>query len=228
MKLKNVEMIPGVIISEEDPDKLGRVKVAAPGLFDPETMDIDALPWIYPLMQFGYQGYAKMKDGQKVWVINNKKSYDEYWYVPFFELNEDTIRAIDQNEESDVVISRTITEDASVQIYYNKTEGIVLRIGDNKIRIQQNGDIYNESNGSVIKIEGKHVYTGLADGEFEPMILGDKLYDLLKTLQQDLSKLQQVAATNIYTMNLSTPLQQMVQNLNNFKEKIKSSNCSLN
>lgn len=228
MKLNNVEIIPGVIIDEEDPDKLGRIKCAVPGVFDPETMDVEALPWIYPFMQFGYQGYAKMKNGQKVWVINNRTSYDEYWYIPFFELNEQTFAAINDNEESDVILSRNISEEASMQMYYNKTEGIVIKIGDNKISIAQNGDIKHESNGSVMKIEGKHVSVGIADEEFQPMILGNELYDLLNQLSSDMANLQTVAMGNIYTQTLAKPLQQIVTNLNKHKEKIKSKNCSLN
>ena len=50
MKLgEHVEMVLGTCLSNDDPKKLGRIKVAAPGYFDRTVMAIEAIPWAYPL-----------------------------------------------------------------------------------------------------------------------------------------------------------------------------------
>lgn len=226
MRLKNVEIIPAVIVNEEDPDILGRVKCACPGIFDTETMDDEALPWVYPMMHYGYQGYAKMKLGQKIWLIINRETYEEYWYIPFFELNENTITAISDNKDSDVLLSRKVG-DQDMQVYFNMTEGIMVKLGDNHVNIKMNGDIECLSNGYVVKIEGSHVYQGNNEGEYEPMVLGNKLMDLINHLSQNIKQLQKAAVGSPYTTHLGTPLTKMYQDIDKDKEKILSQDCSL-
>ena len=55
MELDKVEFIPGVITDVDDPEKLGRVKCAAVGLFDERAMDKDVLPWVMPMNMGRYQ-----------------------------------------------------------------------------------------------------------------------------------------------------------------------------
>ena len=53
MKLINAEIIPGIIYNSSDPEKLGRVKATAPGLFDNNLMHDEAIPWLYPWFMCG-------------------------------------------------------------------------------------------------------------------------------------------------------------------------------
>ena len=66
MKLADVEMIPGVVVDDEDPKFLGRLKISAPGEFDVDSMDINDMFWVYPFPVGGYQSFSHMLKGSKV------------------------------------------------------------------------------------------------------------------------------------------------------------------
>ena len=67
--LSKVKMIPGVVLSHEDPKNMQRVKAYVPGLFDPKTMSTEAMPWIYPLSMKGFQSFSLQNQNTKIWVI---------------------------------------------------------------------------------------------------------------------------------------------------------------
>ena len=48
MKFSDTELLPGVVVSVDDPKMLGRIKVNVPTLFNSESMSVDGLPWVYP------------------------------------------------------------------------------------------------------------------------------------------------------------------------------------
>ena len=93
MFFKDLEVLPGIVINAEDPENLLRVKAAVPGLFDPSTMDVEALPWVYRFPMCGYQQYSKLMNGSKIWIIRNTTNCFEFWYIPFSNLNQNTIEA---------------------------------------------------------------------------------------------------------------------------------------
>jgi hypothetical protein len=68
MTLGDFEIIPGVVISNDDPLNQGRVRACAPGLFDTTTMDMDDLFWINPFMMMGHQTFSKLEINSKIWI----------------------------------------------------------------------------------------------------------------------------------------------------------------
>src|SRR5574344_2112201 len=144
MLFKDIEAIPGVVIDAEDPENLLRVKAAVPGIFDPGTMKKEALPWIYRFPMCGYQQYSRMMTGSRIWVLRNTKNYYEFWYIPFSNLNSNTLKAA--KSEADVLISR-YTGEADAQLYYNKEEGFKTILGDNYMQLDAEGNTINMSNG---------------------------------------------------------------------------------
>ena len=76
----------------------------------------------------GYQGFSKLMTGSKVWVFKQKDNYKELWYIPMFELNQNTREIVSQYNEPEVLISRS-AGDLSVLINYSDQEGIQLKVG---------------------------------------------------------------------------------------------------
>ena len=226
LSLADFDIIPGTVVDSADPNKLCRVKCAAPGLCSTETMEKEALPWVYRFPMCGYQQYSRLLEGSKVWILHNVLNEFEYWYVPYSELNANTIAAIGNSEESEVLISRSFGS-GDVQIYFNNDEGHVTKIGDNYDTITMKGDIINMSNGSSVKIVGKHVYQGIDEGEYEPAVLGDKLKKLFEDMSSDLDNLATVCRSSPYTTHLEAPLQKLKLDLDKNRVKILSQNCSL-
>lgn len=214
MKLSDYEFFPGSIIDVEDPKYQGRVKANAPTLFDP-SMNKDGLPWIYPFTMSGLQRFSKMTEGTKIWVLRNINNYNEFWYIPMFELTQDSrdlINSDDNYENGEILLSRNMGN-MSVYIYYNDTDGIVIKYGDNNmITINPDSEVILQAGSGKIKISDNHVYLG--DGEDgEPAVMGDKLKSILSQLSTDLSSLGSTATPNPYTTALGPGFMQASSNI---------------
>lgn len=224
MLFKDIEAIPGVVIDAEDPENLLRVKAAVPGIFDPGTMQKEALPWVYRFPMCGYQQYSKMMSGSRIWVLRNTKNYYEFWYIPFSDFNKNTLAAA--KSEADVLISR-YTGAGNAQLYYNKEEGFKTILDENYIQLDTNGNVINMSNGYSSKVYGEHYYAGKDGGNYEPMVLGKKLTNLFKQISSGLDALASVAESSPYTSQLSAPIRKIKSNIDNNYQEITSKDCSL-
>ena len=224
MLFKDIEAIPGVVIDAEDPENLLRVKAAVPGIFDPGTMQKEALPWVYRFPMCGYQQYSKLMTGTRIWVLRNTKNYYEFWYIPFSDLNDNTLRAA--KSEADVLISR-YTGEANAQLYYNAEEGFKTILDSNYIQLDTNGNVINMSNGYSSKVYGEHYYAGKDGGAYEPMVLGNKLTNLFKQISSGLDALASAAESSPYTSQLSAPIRKIKSNIDNNYLEITSKDCSL-
>ena len=224
MLFKDIEAIPGVVIDAEYPENLLSVKAAVPGIFDPGTMKKEALPWVYRFPMCGYQQYSKMMSGSRIWVLRNTKNYYEFWYIPFSDLNANTLAAA--KSEADVLISR-YTGEANAQLYYNAEEGFKTILDSNYIQLDTNGNVINMSNGYSSKVYGEHYYAGKDGGAYEPMVLGNKLTNLFKQISSGLDALASVAESSPYTSQLSSPIRKIKSNIDNNYLEITSKDCSL-
>ena len=214
MKLSDYEFFPGSIIDVADPKYQGRVKANSPTLFD-TSMDKEGLPWIYPFTMYGLQRFSKMTEGTKIWIIRNTQNYNEFWYIPMFELTQDSrdlINSDENYENGEILLSRSMGN-MSVYIYYNDTDGIVIKYGDeNFIKINPDSEVILQAGKGQMKISGNHVYLG--DGEKgEPTVMGDKLKSLLSQLSTDLSSLGSTATPNPYTTALGPLFMQASTNI---------------
>lgn len=212
MKFKDVELLPGVIVDANDPKMLGRVKATVPSLFDNSAMDVDGMPWIYPISMIGYQGFSKLQEGSKIWVYKIEGNYREFWYMPMFEANADTRKIIADYEEPDVLISRSAGAN-SVYIYYTDKQGIMLKLGENSfINMKANGEILAKSSNGQVSIRDNKVYIG-SDSAEQPAILGNNLDKVLAQLSSDIQKVAEAANGSPYTAALVQPLTDASQNL---------------
>lgn len=204
MKLYNVELIPGVIINVDDDKQLGRVKCAAPGLFDPDVMPEETLPWVYPISMSGYQHFSKPVKGSKIWIIKNQSSYNEYWYISFFEFGSYAKEYLKNNYNNDpeILLMRDSGPN-NVYITYDNNNGYKININESSYLNINNDKIELKNNNGIVKISGDSVSIGKSDESFEPSILGNKLLDLLNNLSKEFNTLSTNASNNIYVTNLA-------------------------
>lgn len=222
--LGQVKLTVGVVLSHDDPDSRGRVKAYVPGLFSSKTMDVEAMPWIWPLKMWGYQSFSLQNQNTKIWVIILPDNPYGYFYMPFFELNTMTKSLI--SGDTDIMMSRT-TSNGNAAVYYNKTDGVVSKIGDSKFQVFNNLNAGMYSKGSNVKIESGKVIVGKQGGSAEPMVMGDKLVDLLNNLSSGLNKVAQKMIANPYVNAVGGELLSVVSQLNSDISTIQSGTCSL-
>lgn len=222
--LGQVKLTMGVVLSCKDPENRGRVKAYVPGLFTTKTMDVDAMPWIWPFGMWGFQSFSLQTANSKIWVIILPDNPYGYFYMPFFELNTNTKAKI--SGETDVVVSRG-TSNGDASIYYNKEDGVISRIGDSKFQITPSLDTYMSSNGSSVNIKAGKVTIGKTDNAGEPMILGDKLKTLLNNLSSGLNQVAQKMVSNPYEVASGNQLIGVVQQLNSDISTIQSETCNV-
>lgn len=220
-----LRLIPGVVIDNNDPKVLGRVKAFAPGLFDTKTMSTDALPWVYPFCMGGMQRYSTQNPNTKIWILFIPDNPYGYFYIPFFEpfsITKDNISG-----ETDILLSRGGAS-GNVSVHYNTRDGFVSEVNGSKININAAGDVINSAGGYEVKVQGGHVYFGQAGGGYEPAVLGDKLKTLLNNLSTNIQSLSSAAGKSPYTTHLVTVLNNMKSQLNSDIRNITSSNVSVN
>lgn len=187
-------------------------------------MDTEAMPWIWPLKMWGYQSFSTQNQNSKIWVLILPDNPYGYFYMPFFELTSAAKALI--SGDTDIMMCRT-TSNGTASSYYNKSDGIVSQIGDSKLQISANLDTGMYSNGSCVKIESGKITTGKQDDTGEPMVLGDKLKNLLENLSSGLNKVAQTMIANPYVNACGTELTNVVTQLNQDIETIQSGTCNV-
>lgn len=228
MRLRNVEMIPGVIINSNDDKGLGRVKCSVPGLFDPSVMPEETLPWIYPLTMTGYQSFSKMMKGSKVWVIKNYETYNEYWYIPFADFGKKTKDVLTKYYGNDVeVLMMRDSGSNNIYITYDNSNGYKINIGDDSY-ININEKEININNGNAaINVTGETVNIGNKNSDYYFTVKGDNLVTILTNLCNNFKKLQQLAQTNPYTVGLCSGFGEAATTLSSLDD-ILAKNTKLN
>lgn len=193
MKLKDVELIPGVVVDSDDPKKIGRVKATVPGVLDSTVMTIEGMPWIYPLTMAGYQQYSKLIPGSKIWVFKIENNMKELWYIPLFQLNSDLTERI-KGEISDVIFHRTYGSNTAT-MYYTENNGINMEVGDSAhIHVKPDSTIDMFANNAKLKLDTKVKVGG--DEASEQMVRGNKLQSLLRNLSNNIKDLASAASSD--------------------------------
>lgn len=219
MTLGDFEIIPGVVISNDDPLNQGRVRACAPGLFDTSTMDIEDLFWINPFMMIGQQSFSKLEINAKIWILHNVNNYFEYWYIPMFEINENSPEV--QKDKSDVLFARSINGE-SVQLFYTPENGFNLKIGQNMLQLSSSGDLNIVAGNAVIIGNSDGIKLSKYNAPTYSATKAEPLISALNGFCADLQTLALTAAFNPFTAGLSLPLYNAVTNFQSKLQGIKS------
>lgn len=224
ISLADVKIIPGVVLSHNDPKKMQRVKAFVPGLFDPKTMSIEAMPWIYPLCMNGFQSFSLQNSNTKIWVIILPNNPYGYFYLPFFELFPFTkAKVID---DTDILMSRK-TSLGEASIHYNGSDGIMNKLGGAMMNLRPDGQAILQSSDIDVKINNGKIHIGTSGNDGEPMVMGEQLTTLLNNLKTGLQNVASKAMGHPITMPVGQELMNVVSTLSNDINNIKSDTCNL-
>ena len=214
MNLFNAEMLPGVVHNTNDEKHLGRVQAVVPGLFDNSVMDDEALPWIRPLMTFGYQTFSKMPVGAKIWVLQNKDNYNEFWYIPMFETNNTVKEFLNENESLDTEV--LFWRNNGAKMTYDNNNGYLIENNSGQVAVKANGEVdIKSSNSSGISVTPSQITIGANQEKLEPSVHGDALVDVLEQFKSILVKMLDVCKPSyqLQVLGNNPALRQEIQNI---------------
>lgn len=214
MELIDYELLPGVVVSVKDEECLGRVKASVPGGESPDNTQIEAMPWLYPMFMTGtYQGFTKLLEGSKIWVLRNKYNKLEMWYWPMVDLNPNTQEIVNPYDNPDVLISRDMGGQ-NVYMYYTDGQGIMLSIGPSKVNINSNGDIILTTGQGQIKVVGENVYINTDSSSDNNAVKEQPLTQCLDKIKECLTAIDNACTSNYLVSNVSAALKPKLQELN--------------
>lgn len=229
MRLSNVELIQGVIIDVNDPNKQGRVKCIVPGIFE-NSDDKDCYPWINPFCMPSYQSFSKQMNGAKVWVIQVKDNYNEFYYIPLFDKIGTTQEFLDEkySQNPEVVFMRDNCGQVS-KITYDQQDGCMIQVNSSFINIRPDSEIHCHTETNDIHMKSGNVFVGSNDGQdYEPAVFGNKLSDILLKLKNAMATLQTAAAGGQFdNPALAAGFQQAVDALSSY-DQIKCEKTKVN
>ncbi len=203
MNLSDYELFPGVVQSVKDDECLGRIKVSLSSGESASNTQIEAMPWAYPISMTGtYQGFSKLLEGSKVWVLRNKIDNLELWYWPMADYNKNTQDIIDSYDNVDILISRDMGG-KNVYIYYKDSEGIVVSIGQSKVTINDKGEVVLGTGQSNIKLAGENVLLNTEDTT-NHAVRCEPLTECLNKILECLNGIQMAASQSGFTQHIST------------------------
>lgn len=234
MDLADFKLIPAVIDSVNDPEKLGRVKCTIPGITDNSMICEDNMPWVMPLPMSGYQRFSMPMNGQKVWVLVDKDDNQNLWYLPLFEYIDITEDYLNEayGKNAEILVSRNLGGQKAMSTY-DDDNGFVTELRNSKIQIEQDGDVMIKSNDSNVRINGGVIFTGKgteSDNGYERAVKGETLRDLLIELKGKFSTFKTACNSSPYTKHLSIkegPLDQIIKTLSK-AENILCDNTKVN
>lgn len=191
MQLSNCELLPGVIVDTNDDLRLGRIKCVIPGYVD-ASFSNENMPWVRPLGMFNHQSFSKMMKGYKVWILVNKSNYNEYWYFPFFELNDVAKSYLDPVYDSDqpeVLVCHNCGGNHAT-LTYDEKNGYSEKIGQHHIDLHPEGKISIQGGDGLMEISGSKIRLGNVSGNDQKAVLGKNLLSVLNELKGAMKKLQ--------------------------------------
>lgn len=192
------ELLPGVVISVKDDEHLGRIKVAVPGGPTLSNTQMEALPWCYPMTMTGtYQGFTKLVDNCKVWVLRNKQDNLEMWYFLMADYNPNTEEIIAPYDNTEILISRDVGGN-NVYIYYTDGQGIMLSVGGTKINITPKNQVILSTGKGNVTVDGENVFLNTSDNTHNAVRF-DTLQEVLKSIGKALQAIQNACKNDTHT-----------------------------
>jgi len=167
----------GVVEDNQDPKKIGRVKVRVMNVF--EQIPTDDIPWAKPWRDLNGNNFIVPDIGKVVSIVFDQGNQyaPEYIYAEHYNANLE--QKLSELSGSDYTSMRALMFDHKTQIYSNDTEGLKIDYKFNNVNIQEN----------TIDVNLKDNFSNLNLGDFaasQQAVLGnnwmnwfDKLVDSL-------------------------------------------------
>jgi hypothetical protein len=181
MKVESNKTYVGVVQQNDDPKKLGRVKVRVLGIFD--KMELKDIPWATPWKDLNGNGFNVPEVGKLVTVVfDSANEYKpEYIYADYYNINLE--KKLQSLEGDNYLSMKALIFDHKTQIYVNDEEGLKIDHKYNQVNITN-----SEINLCLKDNRGK-LHIGDSHGD-QQSILGtnflnwfDKFIDALMCLQ---------------------------------------------
>lgn len=233
--LVDYEFIPAVIVETDDPLHYGRIKCSALGAYNSNNSPTTHLPWCYPFTMTGNSSYSSYEKGSKVWLFRNKKRQDENWFIPMYELHNQSQEFVNQNAGAKPeIISMRNNGGGGSSITYDHGKGYNISTsaasGNAGVNVGTNATTTVSGGGSSVVVSNSNVILGATDGDGEPAVLGNKLKDFVTEL---FSMLRQFAmdltASDPYAGTACTNLITKIVNLEkDYPEILLSKNVTIN
>jgi hypothetical protein len=164
----------GKVVDNNDPRRLGRLKIQIPQLTD--NIQIDALPWYRPKINADGKSFGIVDTGKLVSVsFHTNNIYDgEYWYAEHYDIN--LIQKLESLSSDAYKRFAALYYDGDFQIYADPSVGAVIDYMKSNIKINPNGHIMlNLMDNSKVLFLG-------SDTASQRAVLGDHFFDWMDKL----------------------------------------------
>jgi hypothetical protein len=181
MKVESNKTYAGVVQQNDDPKKLGRVKVRVLGIFD--KMELKDIPWATPWKDLNGNGFNVPEIGKLVTIVfdSGNEYKPEYIYAEYYNINLE--KKLQSLEGDNYLSMKSLIFDHKTQIYVNDKEGLKLDHKYNNINITD-----SEINLSLKDNYGK-IHIGDSHGD-QQSILGTNFLNWFDTFIEALMCLQ--------------------------------------
>jgi hypothetical protein len=126
----------GVVEDNEDPKKMGRVKVRVMDVFD--EIEVEDIPWAMPWKDLNGNEFNIPEKGKVVMVVFDQGNQDspEFIYADHYNINLE--KKLESLSQSDYISMKSLIFDHKTQIYVNDSEGLKIDHKYNNINITEN------------------------------------------------------------------------------------------
>lgn len=135
MKIENGKTYVGIVEDDNDPKKLGRVKVRVLNVFD--NTPLENIPWANPWKDLTGDSFSVPDKGKVVTVVfeNANKNNPEFIFSDHYNANLE--KKLLELSESDYKSMKSFIFDHKTQFYVNDGEGLIIDHKFNKINIKE-------------------------------------------------------------------------------------------
>lgn len=203
----------------------GNVKVSAPGLFSEEDKEI--LPTVMPFFGLHANSYSEPKIQDEVWVLNvTDNPLQLFWFRKDDRAGHNDDLEGEQNVE---IVCNREAGTGYATIYFSDGSGWMFRNGDAFIQITSGeGILINPAlDNRIVHLCGHSISLGSENGSKHWAGFGDEIQTALNMIQSALAAIKMAAASNQYTMEISTALGSVPEELKTQIPKTVSTNISL-